>query len=619
MVNSSADEIKAGTLVLYKSGPARVLKTGDKIEIELADKKTLQVRVKDITFLHPGPVEDLSGLKSRSQDSSGLKEACQILQGEDMALRELAELAYGAFTPETAWAVYTGLLDGLYITGSAERIIIRSESDVEKELSARKLKADEKSAWNNFTSGVKNGIISPDDNKYLRDLELFALGKQGGSRLLKEIRMQETVENAHSLLLKLKYWDYYINPYISRFGFSDGNKYPEINISESGIFNRERLDLSRLDAYAIDDEGNTDPDDAISFEDGKLWIHIADPSCVVTPGSDADIFAMNQGAKVYLPETRISMLPQNAADTFALGLMSESPALSFCIRQNDDGSISSCGIYFSRVRVKRISYKQAQEAIKSHPFDKILEAAQRYRRRRSAEGASNFDFPEVNIKVENNKVSIAQYRRYESTMMVQEAMLMAGEAAAAWADENRIPFIFSTQTGNQTENQTGSPAADLASMFALRRKMSPGIIKSVSDVHSGLGLPSYSRVTSPLRRYLDLAAHQQLRLHMAGKKVMTADEIISRIGAASAGASAVQKLERLSNMHWTLVYLIQNPDWEGKGIIVEKRDRSDTVIIPELGLETVIPSQSDKTLNDEVTFKSSGVDLPNLKGYFTAV
>ncbi len=619
MVNRSANEIKTGALVLYKSGPARVLKTGDKIEIELADKKTLQVRGKDITFLHPGPVDNLSVLNSLSQDSSELKEACEVLQGEALTLGEFAELAYGAFTPQTAWAVYTALLDGLYITGSAEKIIIRSESDIGKDLSARKLKADEKSAWNSFISSVKKGIISAEDNKYLRDLELFALGRQGGSRLLKEIRMQETVENAHSLLLKLKYWDNYINPYISRFGFSNDTKYPEINISDSEIFNGERLDLTRLDAYAIDDEGNTDPDDAISFEEGKLWIHIADPSCVVTPGSDADIFAMNQGAKVYLPEIKIPMLPRNAADTFALGLRSESPALSFCIKQNDDSSIGSSSIYFSRVRVKRITYKQAQEAIRTHPFDKILAAARKYMSRRKAEGASSFDFPEVNIKVENNKVSITQYRRHESAMMVQEAMLMAGEAAAAWADENRIPFIFSTQTGNQTENQPEFPAADLASMFALRRKMRPGIIKSVSDVHSGLGLPSYSRVTSPLRRYLDLAAHQQLRLHLAGKKVMTADEIISIIGAASAGASAVQKLERLSNMHWTLVYLIQNPNWEGKGIIVEKRDRSDTVIIPEIGLETAIPSQSDKTLNDEVTLKSSGIDLPNLKGYFTAV
>ena len=619
MVNSSANEIKTGNLVLYKSGPARVLKSGDKIEIELADKKTLQVRGKDITFLHPGPVEDMSALSGWSPDNSKLKDACEILQGETLTLGEFAELSYGAFTPQTAWAVYTALLDGLYITGSAEKIIIRSESDVGKDLSARKLKADEKSAWNSFISSVKKGIIRSEDNKYLRDLELFALGRQGGSRLLKEIRIQETVENAHSLLLRLKYWDNYVNPYIARFGFSNDNKYPEININDSAVFDGERLDLSRLDAYAIDDEGNTDPDDAISFEDGKLWIHIADPSCAVTPGSEADIFAMNQGAKVYLPETRIQMLPQNAADAFALGLRSESPALSFCIKQNDDGSIGGSSIYFSRVRVKRITYKQAQEAIKNHPFDNILEAAQKYRKHRTAEGASSFDFPEVTIKVENNKVSIEQYRRHESAMMVQEAMLMAGEAAAAWADENRIPFIFSTQTGNQMGNQPEFPAGDLASMFALRRKMSPGIIKSVSDVHSGLGLPSYSRVTSPLRRYLDLAAHQQLRLHMTGKKVMTADEVISRIGAASAGASAVQKLERLSNMHWTLVYLIQNPNWEGKGIIVEKRDRSDTVIIPEIGFETTIPPQSDKTLNDEVTLKSSGIDLPNLKGYFTVL
>ncbi|MDX9801592.1 MAG: RNB domain-containing ribonuclease [Spirochaetia bacterium] len=644
MINDTVNDFKKGCLVIYKTGPAKVLKTGDKIEIQLADNKTIMVRSKDIAFLHPGPVDDLSSLGSQGEENNRIKEACEILQGETLNLKEFAELAYNAFTPQSAWSVYQGLLDSFYITGTADKIIIRTEDEVEQEKAARKLKTDEKAAWNNFTANVKNGKISADDNKYLRDLELFALGRPGGSRLFKEIKMQETVENAHSLLLRLKYWDNCVNPYINRLGFSIDNKYPDINISTDEIFTGGRLDLTHLDSYAIDDEGNSDPDDALSFEGGKLWVHIADPSCAVVPGSDADIYAMNQGAKIYLPEIKIQMLSQNMTDIFGLGLRGESPALSFCISQNIDGSIVSCGIHFSRIKVKRITYKQAQESINTYPFADILEMAKKYKKRREAGGASSFDFPEVNIKVENNKVSITQFRRYESTMMVQESMLMAGEAAAAWADENNIPYIFSTQPGNYGDNQeTGSDRssgsdelpgkagnaadnaadsaaeADLASMFALRKKMKPGIIKSVSDVHSGLGLPSYSRVTSPLRRYLDLAAHQQIRLSLTGKKILTNDEIISRIGAASAGASSVQKLEKLSNMHWTLVYLIQNPGWEGKGIIVERRGRSDTIIIPELGFETSVPAQSRKTVNDEITLKAAGIDLPNLKGYFTVI
>ncbi|MBL7006543.1 MAG: RNB domain-containing ribonuclease [Spirochaetia bacterium] len=48
-------------------------------------------------------------------------------------------------------------------------------------------------------------------------------------------------------------------------------------------------------------------------------------------------------------------------------------------------------------------------------------------------------------------------------------------------------------------------------MFKLRKKFKPSALRVSPDVHSGLGVDAYSKVTSPLRRYLDLLVHQQLR------------------------------------------------------------------------------------------------------------
>ncbi len=616
--------------MLYKSGPAKVINIDDKIKIELADKKTVLVRVKDIIFLHPGPVPDLSELIEKQTETEKIKEACSILQGESVTLKELSELAYDEYTPESAWSVCFQMITGLFISGSAEKIIIRKESEVKKDIEAGKLKADEKNRWSDFTFRVKDGRITADDERYMHDIELFALGKSGGLKLLKELKIQETAENAHALLLKTKYWDYSVNPYISRFGFSEDKSYPVLQHSRDEIFTGERLDLTHLESYAVDDEGNTDPDDAVSFDDGKLWVHIADPSCIVTPGSEADIYAMNQGANIYLPEIKIPMLNPAYTESLGLGMNPVSPALSFCIKQNNDGSVANCGIYFSKIKVKRITYEQAQEVINSHPFDNIYSIAMKHKEYRCSRGASFFNFPEVKIKVRDGKVSINPYRRFDSTEMIMEAMLMAGESAASYTGERGIPFIYSTQAGKHSDD-TGpeelaperTAAAEenssLSSMFKLRRQMSPGAVKSRPDEHSGLGLSSYSRVTSPLRRYLDLASHQQLRLSLEGKPLLTQDEIINRIGQAASGASAVQKLERASNMHWTLVYLLQNPGWEGTGIIVDKRERSDTVIIPEIGFETVIPAQKNRALDEELRLRVTGIDLSKLTAYFSAV
>ncbi|MCC9004346.1 MAG: hypothetical protein LM549_17250, partial [Candidatus Competibacter sp.] len=50
------------SLVLYKGGPARVVAIGDKLEIELQDGRSLRVRPKDVTLLHPGPLAGVRDL-----------------------------------------------------------------------------------------------------------------------------------------------------------------------------------------------------------------------------------------------------------------------------------------------------------------------------------------------------------------------------------------------------------------------------------------------------------------------------------------------------------------------------------------------------------------------------
>jgi hypothetical protein len=82
----------------------------------------------------------------------------------------------------------------------------------------------------------------------------------------------------------------------------------------------ERLDLTGLPAYAIDDEGNLDPDDALSLDGDRLWVHIADVAALVRPGSPADLEARARGATLYLPETTVPMLPAAAVPRMGLGL-----------------------------------------------------------------------------------------------------------------------------------------------------------------------------------------------------------------------------------------------------------------------------------------------------------
>ncbi|MCP4714657.1 MAG: RNB domain-containing ribonuclease, partial [Deltaproteobacteria bacterium] len=186
------------------------------------------------------------------------------------------------------------LQDGLYLAGTLESPIVRSREEYEQETKNRRAKAAEKESWNAFIERVRQGKVIAADDQRLKDLLDFALGRTPKSRILKELNIQATPERAHTLLLKLQHWDYSVNPHIQRLGFSTNISYPPLEEPAQD----ERLDLTHLPAFAIDDEGNQDPDDAVSIEGRKLWIHIADVASVVKPDSAADIHARAQAANL---------------------------------------------------------------------------------------------------------------------------------------------------------------------------------------------------------------------------------------------------------------------------------------------------------------------------------
>ena len=99
------------------------------------------------------------------------------------------------------------------------------------------------------------------------------------------------------------------------------------------------------------------------------------------------------------------------------------------------------------------------------------------------------------------------------------------------------------------------------------RKRSVGV---TPGMHCALGLNMYSQVTSPLRRYGDLIAHIQLRAFLDKRELLDKDTMLMRISEGDAGAQAAHKAERKSNMHWTLVYLLQNSGWTGEAVCVDK-------------------------------------------------
>ena len=606
--------IHQDSLVLYKARPARVKRAGKKLEIELEGDETLSVRPKDVVLLHPGPVDRAQialFVDDRQMLAGEVETAWELLAGQVTTLAELAELAYGEYTPGSAWAAWQVVDEGLYFHGEPEEVIARTPQEVAVERAAREARAAEEQERAAFVERVRAGQILPDDGLHLREVEDLALGRTSKSRLLRELGRAETAETAHALLLELGYWGPTINPYPQRLGLPLSP--PEVELP--GLSEKERVDLTHLTSLAIDDEGNQEPDDALSLDGNRLWVHVADVAALVPPGGAADVEARARGATLYLPEGTVPMLPWEAIHRLGLGLAEVSPALSFGLDWDVAGELMSVEVVPSWVRVTRLTYEEAEARLDEEPLRGLHRLAVDRQARRAAQGAIRIDLPEVRMRVEEDQVSIRPVLPLRSRDLVTEAMLMAGEAAGHFALERQIPLPFTTQDPPEMDERPG----DLAGMYGLRRSLKPSQQSGVPGPHAGLGLEVYVQATSPLRRYLDLVVHQQLRAYLRGETLLNAQEVLERIGATSAVAGTVAQAERLARRHWTLVCLMQRPGWRGQGVLVDRRRRQGTVLIPDLDLEPRVHLRQDLPLNSVVTLALRQVRLAALEAHFQMI
>jgi exoribonuclease-2 len=596
---------RADSLVLYKIHPARVLGTGEKIEIELPGGQTKRVRPKDVTLLHPGPLRSLGELVPRQGE---LEAAWELLEGSETTIRELTELMFDEVSPATVWAAWQQVSDGLHFAGTPEAVRARSRGEVEQDRAQREAKVAAERDWSAFIERMQRAEPGPEDRERLHEVERLALGRSEHSRILQALGHQETPQNAHRALVQVGYWPPSHNPYPGRANLPEAD--PDLPVPE--LPEEDRLDLTHLPAYAIDDEGNQDPDDALSLDGDRLWVHVADVAALVPPDSDLDREARSRGTNQYMPERTVNMLPEAITLRLGLGLQPVSPALSFALRCSPEGELAEVEVHRTWIRVERLSYEHVEEHLADPPFAALGALVAPFRARRHARDAAAIELPEVSVRVRDGEVVIRRLPRLGSRVLVTEAMLMAGEAAARFCQARGIPIPYATQPA---PDKVETPA-DMAAMYAYRRRFKPTRMVGEPEAHFGLGLPLYTRATSPLRRYSDLLVHQQIRAHLTGGTVLDASTVAARVGEGETAGGAVRRAERLSNQHWKLVWLRDHPDWRGEGVVVERDEQKAVVLVPDLALEARVRIKGEAGLNARVRLAPREIDLPDLACWF---
>ncbi len=594
-----------------------------------------KVRERDVILLSSNPATSIDAcldfaekaLQPESPVLSSLTEVHELLLSDDstknqpLSFNELAELIQGTVNADEVWGLYSLLKNTYFFEEQLDSSDINSikinfvPQSMEK-IQELKNKAFEKEhaeeLRGQFITRLRQGKLNlPEDAKYMVEVEAFALCKTDKCKTLKEAFIKETPERAHEILLKTGIWDITRNPYPLRWGLS--MKSAEESLSTPP--DEERIEIPGV-SYAIDSPWSTDPDDAIGWDGEYLWVHIADPASTVLPESCIDKAARGRGATLYIPEGAARMLSEDCLEDYALGLSSDgkSRALSFKIKLDEKGDIEECDVLRTIVTVQRLTYEKADELKDTPQLKPLFDIAEKNALRRKNSGAININMPEVHVSVEpeTKKVSLNTLVRYKSGEVVREAMILAGEGAAKFAFRHNIPFPFISQDSPDIPSELPE---GLAGQYRLRRCMRKRNVGVTPSAHAAMGLSMYSQVTSPLRRYGDLIGHQQLRAFIKGEPLIDKDDMLMRISEGDAAARAAKQAERNSNTHWTLVYLLQNPEWTGKAICLANEPKQDIFLVEELGIETAI-SGTGASLNEEIYVKPSKIDLPNLEVTF---
>jgi ribonuclease R len=317
-----------------------------------------------------------------------------------------------------------------------------------------------------------------------------------------------------------------------------------------------RVDCRRHRVITIDPDDAKDFDDAICLERAakghwRLWVHIADVSHYVKPGTALDTEARKRGNSTYLVDRVIPMLPE----TLSNGLCSLKPQvdrLTKCVEFliANDGRVLNTKFYSAVIHSqRRFTYQEAlailQRKPASDPLEQMLhrthELAQRIRRLRFRNGSLDLDFPETKIRLdEQGRIQrIEQTENDVSHQLIEECMLLANEAVAGRLMRSGRPALYRIHESPDERRlreyreevlSHNVPCGNLTRPAEVRRlfhrlnalpigpALKIGFLKSLMRAryaveplgHYGLAKKEYTHFTSPIRRYADLLVHRAL-------------------------------------------------------------------------------------------------------------
>ncbi|HIN85957.1 MAG TPA: RNB domain-containing ribonuclease [Myxococcales bacterium] len=362
------------------------------------------------------------------------------------------------------------------------------------------------------------------------------------------------------------------------------------------------VDYCHLQSIAIDDAFTTEVDDALAIverDNGErvVYVFIADAAAWVTEGDLMDQEAAHRGSTLYLPEGMVPMLPERTGqDLASLKPGQARGALAFIITLDAEGRRVGFEVQEALVKVDaQVTYEQTnrildgEESPYADTLKKLAAASEQIRAHRREAGALILDRLEVSVHVHEGEVQVDSYRTDDrSRCLVSEWMIAACAATAEMCRESQIPAVFRGQVAPDPRPHI-PPSRSLTPSELLRvlRTMRRAELSTSPSPHAGLGVPCYTQVTSPLRRYQDLVMHRQLKGYLRrGTAPWNEGKLMSVFETVEVTQQAHGRVERESRRYWLIKSLESRKGEQIEVEVLREAGRRFIVQILENRLQT---------------------------------
>ncbi|CAO3608237.1 unnamed protein product [Cunninghamella echinulata] len=176
------------------------------------------------------------------------------------------------------------------------------------------------------------------------------------------------------------------------------------------------------------------------------------------------------------------------------------------------------------------------------------------------------ELPTINLSLDKSMTSIAR-------SMVAEMMILGGRTVSRYAQENNIPLPFRTQqwsngdSGNNSKAQQRilaerDPETGILSFDQLLKHVTSlpaaGLTTEPGQPHASMGiLDGYCKATSPLRRYMDMIIHWQLKAHLLKQQHLPFDkQLLNRLGPyIESREKQMMRLQQRALQYWVLTLM----------------------------------------------------------------